>query len=63
MYAVVKETESAVNHYLFNRWHETLELAEAEAERLCKKERTRFIVLKIIKECYLDDLPVKWTIR
>ena len=56
-YAIVKENN---NQYTFSKFHETLEEAEQEAERLCRKERTTFYILELKKKCYIEETPVKW---
>ena len=44
----------------FSKWHETLETAKQEAERLCSKEGKEFIVLKVVGRCSLASMPVVW---
>lgn len=48
------------NKKYFTKFHDTLEEAKAETERLCRKERTTFLVLKVVGECHVEETPVKW---
>ena len=48
--------------YYFTKWHDTLKEAKAEAERLCRKERTSFHVLKLVETCSVEEIPVKWKV-
>ncbi len=60
-YAVV--CESALMHQgkmQFSVWHDTLDLARYEAERLCKKEQKEFIILKEVAKVKLQTTPVVW---
>jgi len=59
-YAVVRDVEFD-NQKKFTLWHDTLEKAKAEAERLCRKENVRFCVVKLVGMCEVDMAPVKWT--
>lgn len=56
-YAVVR---SAIE-FKFTKWHETYNEAKAEAERLCRKERMPFTILKEMAFCYTEEIPVNWT--
>jgi hypothetical protein len=58
-YAVVRDCEMD-NQKKFTLYHDSLETAKAEAERLCRKERARFIVLKVVAMCDIGEMPVKW---
>ena len=58
-YAVVKDVEFD-NQKKFTLWHDQYGMACAEAERLCRKERARFLVLKVVATCDVGDMPVKW---
>ena len=55
-YAVVKQ---GIN-MTFNKWHETYEEAKVEAERLCRKERVPFSVIREASYCYVEEAPIKW---
>lgn len=55
-YAVVRENVE----FRFTKWHDTLEQAKAEAERLCRKERSVFVVLKMVACCSVEEIPVTW---
>ena len=57
MYAVVKENH---NHYSFTKFHDRVIEAQQEVERLARKERATFYVLKVIGKCYVEEQPVKW---
>lgn len=57
MYAVVKESH---NRFEFSRFHETLEEAKEEAERLARKENACFYVMKVVGKAYVEQYPVKW---
>jgi hypothetical protein len=45
----------------FSKWHTSFEDAKKEAERLCRKERVPFAVLKEIAACSIEEVPVKWS--
>lgn len=45
------------------RVHETLDAAETEAERLCRKEMDIFLVFQLIGEVTLADVPLTWPIQ
>ena len=55
-YAVVKEDGA---NYRFSKFHDTEQEAQAEAERLCRKERKSFLILKLIGFCHIEEVPVK----
>ena len=40
--------------------HETLELAQKEAERLCRKEQKPAYVLMALMRCSILDQPMMW---
>jgi len=46
-WAVVK----TCSYYRFSLFHPTLDEARAEAERLCLKEGTEFLVLEVVGKC------------
>lgn len=59
-YAVVKMNAGQKN---FSTWHEDLETARLEAERLCRKESSyKFAVLEIVGVCEMEVPvpPVVW---
>ena len=67
-YAVVRKFEEDgidpyINHKAktFSVYHETLDLARQEAERLCKKEGKPFNILKIVGQVELASMPIKYT--
>ena len=45
----------------FKKWHDTYELAKAEAERLCRKEKDTFGIVRLVSYCEVEETPVKWT--
>ena len=47
------------NNYSKNR-HESEESAKNEAERLCKKEGCRFLVLRVVAYVEPKNPPVSW---
>lgn len=61
-YVVVKERnlDYQGGSYNFTRFHDAIEEAYVEAERLCRKENHPFLVLQVIAKCSIGDLPVKW---
>ena len=54
-YAVVKESQDPMQ---FSSWHETLESARKEAERLCQKDKATFIVIRTVGEASFKS--VQW---
>ena len=58
-YAVVRETNG--QGYKFTTFHESLEIAKEEALRLAKKEKAKFIVLKVIGSAEPQTPPATWT--
>ena len=54
-WAVVKES----GKYEFNKWHDSMETAIQEAERLVKLEDKTFLVLKVVAYLERVDRPVK----
>jgi hypothetical protein len=44
----------------FSKWHTSYEDAKKEAERLCRKEKVSFKVLKEVANCSIEEIPVKW---
>lgn len=58
-YAVVRETGS--QGYKFSTFHESLDIARAEAERLASKEKAKFIVLKVVGFAEPKPQPAVWT--
>ena len=40
--------------------HVTLDHARAEAERLCRKEQAKFLILAVIGEITIAETPVTW---
>jgi hypothetical protein len=59
-YAVVR-IEQEGNSMKFALWHDTYQRATDEAERLCRKERAQFGVLKLMAVCSVNEIPVTWT--
>jgi hypothetical protein len=60
MYLIIKESN---NNYFLSQspyFHVTFEEARTEAERLCRKERATFYILKVEGKCFIEALPVKW---
>lgn len=57
-YAVVRCNN--ITEYRFGKFHDSLELARAEALRLAEKEGTRFIVLKVVGIADKKPQPVEW---
>lgn len=55
-YAVVRDALE----FKFTKWHDTLEEATKEAERLCKKERVPFIIIREISFCQIVETPITW---
>jgi len=45
--------------WVFTRWHETEDEALKEACRLTKKERCKFMVLKMVKSVDVTEMPVE----
>lgn len=56
-FAVVRENH---NFYEFTKFHETYELAQKEAERLCRKEKASFYVMEAKVKCYVQEQPITW---
>ncbi len=56
-FAVVRVSFSECS---FSKLHTDFETAKVEAERLCRKERTKFYVMEIKAQCYVPETPVKW---
>lgn len=54
-FAVVREDGA---NYSFNKWHDQKEDALAEAERLAKKEKRTFLVLKLVGYSAICDIPI-----
>lgn len=46
--------------YRFEIWHESLGEAKEEAERLCRRERQSFVILKVVSKVSPSEIPVKW---
>jgi len=57
-YAVVREARG--QKYQFTTFHESLELAREEAERLAAKEQTKFLVLKVVGYAEPQVTPIVW---
>lgn len=57
-YAIVAEKDRTL--FQFRVFHETLEEAKTEAERLCRKEECKFMVLAVVAECEMQECPVVW---
>ena len=57
-WAVVKQSGLP---YQFSVWHESKDLAIAEAERLCKHEGKTFLVLKLVAFSEIEEKPIKTT--
>lgn len=57
-YAVVRCNTRA--EYRFSTFHDSLEIAKAEALRLAEKEGVRFIVLKVVGIADKKPQPVEW---
>ena len=55
-YAVVRQA----NIFEFTKFHESLEEARTEAERLARKEKARFFVLKMVGYVDRKEVPVEW---
>ena len=55
-YAVVRENGST---YSFSKWHDSKEDAVVEAERLAKKERGSFLVLKLVGYSAVQEFPIE----
>ena len=47
---VVVEVQTCAS-YCFSRFHPTLDETRAEAERLCLKEGSEFLVLEVVGKC------------
>lgn len=58
-YAVIKMNSGT---HIFSQWHEDIESARKEAERLCKLERASFGVIELVGVCEIENPvpPVKW---
>lgn len=46
--------------FIASRIHETLQQAQTEAERLCRKEKDTFLVFALVGEVRLTQSPVIW---
>jgi len=57
MFAVVSEGPIVKN---FSKIHATLEEAMSEAERLCKKDRIPFTVIKLVSTVIPEEVLVTW---
>jgi hypothetical protein len=57
-YAVVRDD---INKK-FTKFHDTLEEAKIEAERLCKQEQVPFIILEVVGSVYIKEPepPIEW---
>lgn len=55
-YAVVRAYN---DNRTFSKFHDSKEEAFQEAERLCRKEETRFFVLELVGYVDIDKAPVK----
>lgn len=57
-YAVVKDQL----RYSFSKFHDTLEEAKIEAERLCQQEQIPFFIVKVLGCVFIANPkpPVKW---
>lgn len=62
-YAVVKENAPTMfgGNYSFTKFHDTEELAQAEAERLSRKEGYAFLVLVSIGYAHPVAPPIEYT--
>lgn len=58
-YAVFKYSKQG--RYEFSVFHDTLELAREEAERLANMEKCRFGVLKLVGTVMQKPMPFEWT--
>jgi len=59
MYAVVN-IGPRPGPYRFSVFHETLEEAQAEAVRICEKERAKVLVLKVVGRAEVKAQAVEW---
>jgi len=46
--------------YTFHQFHPTVDSAQKEAERLCRKERVPLLVLAVVGEIKPVEVPVQW---
>jgi hypothetical protein len=59
-YAIVREGgEYHCGNYSFTKWHECEFEALDEAQRLCRKEKWKFIVLKEIIRYSIKEIPIQ----
>ena len=55
-YAVVREQPM---NMCFSQFHDSLELAQKEAERLARKDQATFLIIKVIGYAEVEKIPVK----
>lgn len=55
-YAVVREQPT---NMVFSNWHNDVESAQKEAERLARKDRNRFLIIKLVGYAEVEEIPVK----
>lgn len=58
-FAVVRLQEQ--KPYVFNKWHDSLESAKAEAERLARQYGSSFAVIQTVGVMHPSAPPVEWT--
>ena len=61
-WTVLRDNPVSKPQYITKR-HETLQYARMEAERLCIKERVKFIVLESIEYVGPPEMPLEWGSR
>jgi len=59
-YAVVKASEFPNGEYRFSKFHESFSQAKDEAERLCKKEGKKFLILLVTGTVQPRNAPVEF---
>lgn len=61
LYAVVK-ADGAQHNKSFTVWHETLDAARAEAERLAGQTRQSFYVIQTVGVAKPATTPIEWVL-